>query len=85
VIFISYAAIEFECCIVSAIDFQMDGIHSPLAGFFLRKFESLPAKTAPAVRRVDIELVDERVVTMKLEAEAQRQHDIADRSVPLKE
>src|ERR1700674_4036021 len=60
----------------------MEGIDSHFARFSPDKLHRLPAKSAPTVGGVDVQLVDKCIVAMALKAEAQRQDNITDRFVP---
>src|SRR6267142_5628502 len=51
VVLVSRAPIELRRGIISAIDFQMDGIHAHLACLLFEKVDGLPAKAAASPRR----------------------------------
>ena len=75
----SRAPIEFECRIVSTVHFEVDGVHAHLAGILLEEDNGLKSVSATAESGFDVQLVDEGVVAMELEAEANCQHNVADR------
>lgn len=78
----SVALIKFQSILISAINLQMDGIHTHLAGFVFEKCHRLPPISPASVGGVNIQFVDERIVAVELETEAYGQHDIADWLVP---
>ena len=79
VIFITGLPVKFKHGIVSAVHFEMDGIHTHFARLFLDEFDGLAAKAAPTVNGFDVQLIDERVVAMEFEAEANGQDNVADK------
>jgi hypothetical protein len=77
-IFKTGAPVEFECGIVAVVDFEMYGVDAHFASLLFDEDYRLAAITASAVRGINVELVDEGVVAMEFEAEADGQDDIAD-------
>lgn len=77
--------VKFKGRIVSPVHFEMDGVHSHLARFFLEKHHGLFAKSAAAEGSVNVQLINESIVTVKLEAESNGQHNVADRQVSFEE
>ena len=71
--------VKFKRSIIAAIHFEMDGVHAQLAGFFFEKRNCLRAISAAAEGGVNIQLVDKGVMAVKLKAETNGQHNVADR------
>ena len=78
-ILISRSPVEFKRGIVLAVNFKMDGIYAHLACFLFDKSNRLPAKSAAAVGGVNIQFVDEGIVTVEFETETHRQDDVSSR------
>jgi hypothetical protein len=85
VILISCSPVKFKRRIVSSVHLEMDGVHAQLAGFSFEKRNCLRAISAAAEGNVDVQLVDKRVVAVKLKAEPNCQHNVADRQVSFAE
>jgi hypothetical protein len=85
VTFVPRTPVEFKRRIISLVDFKVDGIHTQLARFILQELNRLEAKPTPAVRRVDVQFIDECIVAVKFEAKADGKHDVANDRVPLAE
>src|SRR5216684_3856603 len=83
VIRIPRSAVEFECGVVSSINLKMDGIRTHLQRFLFNKSNGPPAVPALPVRRVNIQLVDKRIVAVKFKAESHCQYDVPYRFVRL--
>ncbi len=71
-VLISRAPIEFRRGFISAIDFQMDGIHAHLACLLFEEGDGMPAKAAASVSGVDVQFVNKSVMAMELKAETYR-------------
>ena len=76
-IFKAGAAIKFKCWIVPIIHFEMNRVDAHLARLLFDERDRLAAKPATPVRGGDIQFIDERVVSMKLETEANGQNNVA--------
>lgn len=77
VIFVSGAPVEIDRGIVSVVDLEMNGAHAHFPSHFLGKSHGLIPKTTVTEGRVDVQLVDEGIVAMKLKAEAEGENYIA--------
>lgn len=77
-ILVSCAPVEFECRIVSVVQFQVYSIHAHFKRPFLEKFHRLPAKSSAPVGSVNIQFVDECIVAMKFKTETNGEDDISD-------
>src|SRR5467141_1750323 len=73
---VARAPIEFKCGIISPVDFEMDGVHAHFARSFFGKGKSPTAITAPPISDINVQFVDECIVSMEFEAEPHRQHNI---------
>ena len=67
-VLVSRTKIALQRGIVSPIDFEMDGIYTHLACFLFDEGDSLPAIATAPVSGVDVQLVDESVMAVKLKS-----------------
>jgi len=76
-VLVSRASIKLQRGIISPIDFEMDGIYTHIARFLLDEGDGLPAKATAPESGVDVQLVDESVMAVKLKAKTNREHNVA--------
>src|SRR5580658_6548711 len=85
VIVITCAAIKLCGRVVALIDFKMDGVYSQLAGTLFNKFHGPSPYSLPPVFRLDVQLINEGIASVKFETVAERQNNVANRSLCFKE
>ncbi len=77
-IFKSHAAIEFESRFVPFIHFQMNRVDAKFMRFRFQIFHGVEAEATTAIFRQNVQFVDERIRSKKLETETEREDNIAD-------
>src|SRR5580700_6709072 len=63
----------------------MDGVHPQLAGTLFNKLHGAASNSLPPVLRLDVQLINKGVASVKFETVAERQNNVANRSICFKE